>query len=46
MQFKILKKFCSSKIISNMNKIKIIGYPFAGGQNRDGVEDTPTWLFE
>jgi hypothetical protein len=25
-------------------KIKILGYPFAGGQGKSGVELTPSWL--
>jgi len=27
-----------------MRKIKVLGYPFAGGQGRSGVELTPGWL--
>ena len=27
-----------------MKKIKVLGYPFAGGQGRSGVELTPGWL--
>jgi len=27
-----------------MKKIKVLGYPFAGGQPRGGVELTPQWL--
>jgi arginase len=27
-----------------MRKIKVLGYPFAGGQPRGGVELTPAWL--
>ena len=30
----------------NINKrFNILGYPFAGGQPRVGVEETPDWLF-
>lgn len=27
-----------------LRKIKVLGYPFAGGQPRGGVELTPAWL--
>lgn len=27
-----------------LRKIKVLGYPFAGGQPRGGVELTPGWL--
>lgn len=27
-----------------MKKVKVLGYPFAGGQGRSGVELTPGWL--
>lgn len=36
-----------SSILSNMQKIKkikVLGYPFAGGQGKSGVEMTPSWL--
>jgi hypothetical protein len=39
-----------SKLIrtfSTKNKeVSLLGYPFAGGQPRAGVEHTPIWLFE
>ena len=28
----------------HMKKIKVLGYPFAGGQGRNGVQNTPGWL--
>lgn len=28
----------------SLRKIKILGYPFAGGQGKCGVELTPSWL--
>lgn len=27
-----------------IRKIKVLGYPFAGGQGKSGVELTPSWL--
>jgi arginase len=27
-----------------MRKVKVLGYPFAGGQPRGGVELTPGWM--
>jgi hypothetical protein len=27
-----------------IRKVKVLGYPFAGGQGRTGVELTPSWL--
>ena len=27
-----------------LRKVKVLGYPFAGGQGRSGVELTPSWL--
>jgi len=30
--------------IRNVKKVKVLGYPFAGGQRRSGVELTPSWL--
>lgn len=32
------------KAFQKTRKIKVLGYPFAGGQNRSGVELTPSWL--
>ena len=29
-----------------MRKIKVLGYPFAGGQPRGGVELTPGWILK
>ena len=29
---------------SSIRKIKVLGYPFAGGQGKTGVEKTPLWL--
>lgn len=29
---------------NSIRKIKVIGYPFAGGQGKTGVEKTPMWL--
>ena len=28
----------------SIRKVKILGYPFAGGQGKSGVELTPSWL--
>jgi len=28
----------------SIRKIKVLGYPFAGGQGKSGVELTPSWL--
>ena len=25
-------------------KVKVLGYPFAGGQGQNGVENTPAWI--
>lgn len=36
-----------SSVLANMQKIKkikVLGYPFAGGQGKSGVEMTPSWL--
>jgi hypothetical protein len=30
--------------LRQLRKIKVLGYPFAGGQPRGGVELTPGWL--
>jgi hypothetical protein len=30
--------------LKQLKKIKVLGYPFAGGQGRSGVEHTPSWL--
>lgn len=30
--------------LKQMKKIKVLGYPFAGGQGRNGVQLTPSWL--
>jgi arginase len=30
--------------IRSIKKVKVLGYPFAGGQRRSGVELTPSWL--
>ena len=30
--------------MSALRKVKVLGYPFAGGQGRSGVELTPSWL--
>jgi hypothetical protein len=27
-----------------IRKIKVLGYPFAGGQGKTGVEKTPAWV--
>ena len=27
-----------------IRKVKVLGYPFAGGQGKSGVELTPAWL--
>lgn len=29
-----------------VRKIKVLGYPFAGGQGKTGVEKTPQWMKE
>jgi len=31
-------------MLRKMKKVKILGYPFAGGQGKSGVELTPSWL--
>jgi arginase family enzyme len=28
----------------SIRKIKVLGYPFAGGQGKTGVEKTPAWM--
>jgi hypothetical protein len=28
----------------SIRKIKVLGYPFAGGQGKTGAEKTPTWV--
>jgi arginase family enzyme len=33
-----------NKGLRQLKKIKVLGYPFAGGQGRSGVEQTPSWL--
>jgi arginase family enzyme len=33
-----------NKGLKQLKKIKVLGYPFAGGQGRSGVEQTPSWL--
>ena len=33
-----------NKHFRQLKKIKVLGYPFAGGQGKTGVEKTPTWL--
>ena len=33
-----------NKFTQNIRKVKVLGYPFAGGQPRGGVELTPGWL--
>ena len=30
--------------MQKLKKIKVLGYPFAGGQGKSGVELTPSWL--
>jgi hypothetical protein len=30
--------------MQKIKKIKVLGYPFAGGQGKSGVELTPSWL--
>ena len=32
--------------MKQMRKIKVLGYPFAGGQPRGGVELTPGWILK
>ena len=34
-----------NRIVRGFSHCKFIGYPFAGGQPRKGVEKTPEWLF-
>lgn len=29
-----------------IRKVKVLGYPFAGGQPRGGVEKSPEWLMK
>jgi len=32
------------KVLNKTKKVKVLGYPFAGGQGKSGVELTPSWL--
>lgn len=32
------------KPLNGARRVKVLGYPFAGGQPRSGVEKTPSWL--
>jgi len=32
------------KSLNGARRVKVLGYPFAGGQPRSGVEKTPSWL--
>jgi arginase len=35
-----------NKLTREIRKIKVLGYPFAGGQRRAGIELTPSWLHQ
>ena len=35
-----------SRAFKSVRKVKVLGYPFAGGQGKCGVELTPAWLKE
>ena len=32
------------KVLNKTKRVKVLGYPFAGGQGKSGVELTPSWL--